>query len=670
MLPQTCHELLQFKYQQKEVLKNFVRVHEEPDRDGVYIDRPTEYAAILAQLECLGGDLAAMKRMEQQKVNIHTLEYATISGAGKSRFVLRQLGQPLFRNIPMNLVALNFNGGTGAGSDTPSVLSSTAEKAMSRLLLSRGLFSTDPDMLFVNKTKLPDESLPQVNTVIDALFEDRFTSGEGLLVVHLDELWQLKKMKNDLASCSSSTKPEDRDESFRLAKYGVDSWIKAFIGCLLEYSFKHSLIGRYILPVVTHTCPDNDLLQNPELDNTNFSPTGLQILPFSLEQSVKLLTLKRKEGCGEHIDDIVWDSWRNAIALAGGHPGLLLQCFTVLVDGTNALEHNPTTEGAICTGLLSTNRMKRYVASIDVMTPADIVSFVTDCLLLRDVGIDRHHRCLRVGVGWFQPNLEGRQGRVSSPFPILVSLMQHCADDKYSVIGTALNPRAGGFSPTKAMEYVSALAVLLHRTRSIELWRDCSSTDAFALVEKATEEFFTVWKLKNQAVLDFGGLLSGWKILGQTKMQEAGTNTVQALTEVLDAAWKIGNRVSKKKLTGKLHAYWVSSREAQQVKVLKRLVHSFRVAMMGTISKDEVQQIVITEKRQRGSEDPKVTVYDLMNVLTETAVRDDYMFTYVGRISGDKNHDSLAKHAKTSDDNFSILQLGDLLPKGVFAGWG
>eukprot|EP00978_Attheya_sp_CCMP212_P049589 scaffold685637_cov126-Attheya_sp.AAC.1 len=111
--------------------------------------------------------------------------------------------------------------------------------------------------------------------------------------------------------------------------------------------------------------------------------------------------------------------------------------------------------------------------------------------------------------------------------------------------------------------------------------------------------------MENQAVLDFGGFLDGWKILGQTKMQKAGTYSVQALAEVLDAAWKIGNRVKEKKLTGKLHAYWVSSRQAQQGERLKRLVHSFRVAMMGKISKDEVQQIVMEEKKRCGSEDPK-----------------------------------------------------------------
>jgi hypothetical protein len=124
-------------------------------------------------------------------------------------------------------------------------------------------------------------------------------------------------------------------------------------------------------------------------------------------------------------------------------------------------------------------------------------------------------------------------------------------------------------------------------------------------VENAAEDFFTVWKLENQAVVDFGGLLGGWKMLGQRKMQQAGTITVQALTEVLDAAWKIGTRVKYQKLTGKLHAYWVSSWEAQNPAILKKLTHSFRVAMMGQTSKEEVQQLATLEEKQCGANDPK-----------------------------------------------------------------
>jgi hypothetical protein len=318
---------------------------------------------------------------------------------------------------------------------------------------------------------------------------------------------------------------------------------------------------------------------------------------------------------------------------------------------------------------MSTNRMRRFAQSIERMGPTDTVSFITDCLLLHDVDADRHHRTLRVGLGWFQPNEGGCKGRVSSPFPILVSLMEHCNDGKFSAIGAALNPRGAGFSPTKAMEYISALAVLLHCTKSINLWASCPTSDAFELVNDADDDFFTVWKMDNQAVLDFGGKIDGWKILGQSKMQlqQAGTSTTQALIEVLEAAWKIGARVKKGELTGKLHAYWVSSRDAQKLETLRKLIHSFRVAMMGEMSKEEVLQNVKMEKKQRGTADPTVYVSDLMNYLVKQATGSDYMFTYVGRIPGSGSGST--KHAKTSNDS-SIIHLEDILPKGVFAGWG
>jgi hypothetical protein len=99
----------------------------------------------------------------------------------------------------MSLVALNFNGGTGGGSDLIQDKNTTAEKAMWRLLWSRGLLGVHPDMLFLTGVQVPDQSLPPVNQVLDALFLDRFTtpSGQGLLVVHLDELWLLTQVKND-----------------------------------------------------------------------------------------------------------------------------------------------------------------------------------------------------------------------------------------------------------------------------------------------------------------------------------------------------------------------------------------------------------------------------------------------------------------------------------------
>jgi hypothetical protein len=112
-LPQTSEGLLQFKSYHAESLRNFGSIHKESNKDSFYVRREKEYLDLQKELQCLGKDLAALKSMSQEKYNCHTIEYATISGTGKSRFVLRQLGEPKFHNIPMSLVALNFNGDTG-----------------------------------------------------------------------------------------------------------------------------------------------------------------------------------------------------------------------------------------------------------------------------------------------------------------------------------------------------------------------------------------------------------------------------------------------------------------------------------------------------------------------------------------------------------------------------
>jgi hypothetical protein len=58
-----------------------------------------------------------------------------------------------------------------------------------------------------------------------------------------------------------------------------------------------------------------------------------------------------------------------------------------------------------------------------------------------------------------------------------------------------------------------------------------------------------------------------------------------------------------------------------------------------------------------------------MKCLFKQAVESDYMFTCVGRIPAGTKPDSGTKYAETSNDP-SISHLGDLSPKGVFAGWG
>jgi hypothetical protein len=632
-------KLLAFKENHKVQLANIASIHKEPNKEAFYVSRDKEHADLEKELVCLGKNLYELKDMQQEKHNCRTIEYATISGAGKSRFVLRQLGEPKFHDIPMSLVALNFNGGTGGGSDLRSGEEKTPEKYMSRLLLSRGLLGVHPDMKFLTGERVPDQSLPDAKQVIDALFLDRFTDppGEGLLIVHLDELWLLKDDTND-------------------------RWIKEFICILLEYTADRSNNGRYVLPLVTHTCPDSNLLLNPEYKSTLYAPKRLHLYPFSLTQSIELLTHLRSESGGSHVDDIKWAKWEKVIALAGGHPALLVGSMSLLKNGLTIVEHNPVTEAAMTVGLVTCDKMKRFKQSIQALESGEASAFIMDCLLRRDVNLDTHAKCLKSGIGWYQPNEHGTKGRVSTPFPILVNLMHCCNDEKFASIATALDPLALGFSPTKAMEYVSALAVLLRRTGCIDTWKNVPTLDGFEIVERATDPFFTVWKLPNQAVIDFGGLHDGWKILGQSKMQEPGADTAQALGEVLDVAWKIGHRVAAGELTGKLHAYFVSSRREQPISELRKLIHACRVAMSGIISEGNAKL-----KLENAGE--KVNVYKFIDLLGETTADDKYLFTYVGHITNQLNGEHMKK-ARTAADGGSILNLEDILPKGVFAGWG
>jgi hypothetical protein len=58
-----------------------------------------------------------------------------------------------------------------------------------------------------------------------------------------------------------------------------------------------------------------------------------------------------------------------------------------------------------------------------------------------------------------------------------------------------------------------------------------------------------------------------------------------------------------------------------------------------------------------------------IDLLGKTKADDNYLFTHVGHITNELNGEHMKK-ARTAADDGSILNLEDILPKGVFAGWG
>lgn len=72
-----------------------------------------------------------------------------------------------------------------------------------------------------------------------------------------------------------------------------------------------------------------------------------------------ILIWRRKNDGNENANRIDWNAWENAIALAGGHPGLLVQCYSKLTDSSMPVEYNTQYEAAVCADLASAERMKK-----------------------------------------------------------------------------------------------------------------------------------------------------------------------------------------------------------------------------------------------------------------------------------------------------------------------
>ena len=86
--------------------------------------------------------------------------------------------------------------------------------------------------------------------------------------------------------------------------------------------------------------------------------------------------------------------------------------------------------------------------------------------------------------------------------------------------------------------------------------------------------------------------------------------------------------------------------------------------MSGILSEAEATQ-------QLGVSEEKLNVSKFINLLGSMNTNPDYLFTYVGditvgNIADDQNGDR-TKKARTADVDGSILNMEDLLPKGVFA---
>ena len=639
--------------------------HHEPDSELQFIPRPRE----LKELHAILDPVVATNRDDKQcKV---VLEYATISGAGKTRWAFRSFldwtwtpSQMPTGSSPLKArtIHMNFNGADGS-SDILSISrdSVSPAEAVCRLLLGRGLFECNPSMKWVtpNLEFLPDSMLPPTKAVVDAIFKDRFGDGGGLLVVHLDELSMLlrarkriEKWKRKAGTDQHAAIEKDQDECD--AEHAGD-WIKNLIERFA--SFTEPARRRFLVVVITHTSPSGRIMGEKTLSKVNYN--ALNLYPFTLAQSRALLNAERKRNGIEPLSDKQWTGWKACVALAGGHPCLLMDCYRIITAQQTAGAQTATVSH-IAVNLMTDKRVTK-VKSMSI-TPEEAKFFVTDVLAKNLVKEEKHARILDAGVAWYAPKLDTEnEGFVSAPFPYLLLLMEKAAR-MYGVVAHQLNPCQKDYEPTKAMEFIAALGVLLQIVGHTEDWVNGIETIpkrdmAIRSIRDHPKPFMSVWPCANEKATDFGGKVNFTgdepfeAIIGQVKMQKDGHETTQNHGEVMKLAWFIGKHVASGDLTMPVHAVFVSSRRSQKNTNMKSLDYAFRVAMTGCLTEEDA----IKETKAELS-DKKVDIRHVIQHLNTKEIEGDrYKFTYVGR---------------PVDCTDQVTRgMTELLPSGIFSSW-
>ena len=230
----SASDLLAIKDQlQKQLSRN---LHAEPN-DSHYVNPNETSKAFLFEVGKMLQRFNTSRRLN--KADSPLLEYATMSGAGKTRwgFQVERLleGDKDFSDCAVLRVGLNFNGGSGGGdadrTEAVHLLSTqqfSPQQAMASLLFARGLLECSPDAVRHKADWLRGLTTREV---LDALFESAPEADTRILVVHVDELAML------------------------LQEPSFDSRsLKIFVNCLADYNCGQKPLGL-VVPVITHTSP-------------------------------------------------------------------------------------------------------------------------------------------------------------------------------------------------------------------------------------------------------------------------------------------------------------------------------------------------------------------------------------------------------------------------------
>ncbi|CAJ1414044.1 unnamed protein product [Effrenium voratum] len=358
-------------------------VHAEPN-DGEFQARPLESQEFLNRV-------SKMLEYRSRSGSLHQaysplLEYATMSGAGKSRwgFEIERLlkRHESFRSYAVSRIGLNFNGGTGAGGADGTAAqylfeqNFSLQRIMATLLLARGLLQCSPASFRLTENWFRWLS---VNTVLDAVFKSFSRSSAGnksILVVHVDEL------------------------AFLLKRGFDDTQLKDFVNALADYNCQQNPSGL-VVPVITHTAPVV-WIRSPIV----FQLVRLNLFPFSFEDSQKFLPGLNTTGL---------DS-RRAISACGGHAALLVELRSFMQRQSGGL-------GA----LLTCNRVSQHRKSLQrIKQLGATCNTLVRAVLLQDAVDENQIQDLsQRGLLFTEAHDLTATRRITVPYPFFLNFLMH-----------------------------------------------------------------------------------------------------------------------------------------------------------------------------------------------------------------------------------------------------
>merc|ERR1712038_1508602 len=124
----------------------------------------------------------------------------------------------------------------------------------------------------------------------------------------------------------------------------------------------------------------------------------MRLYPFSLNDSWELINEHRAKFHNfQRIEESEQEKWNSCVALAGGHPSLLIDGFQDTLIGKSNTAYQETMVSSIIVKLTTNHRVPNLPC-----TNEEAHDFIMDAIQKKVVAAEKHAKILGSGCGWYK----------------------------------------------------------------------------------------------------------------------------------------------------------------------------------------------------------------------------------------------------------------------------